>query len=136
MSETKQKRGLTDGHGEDGTDSEEVERGDDHSSLDRVFSLKDGELGEQKDNTGESSRESRSDKDTGKDGGDTLGVVPSPLNGIGTSNGDTGTCQSGYDRIGGRDGKTVVGCEHEPRCGYHEGTGKGEHLNTGVVLED
>jgi len=84
-------RGLTDRHGQDSTNGEEIEWGDDHGGFGGVFSFQDGILGEEEDDTGETGRDTRSDNDTTKDSGDTLGIVPSPLNGVDTTNSDTGT---------------------------------------------
>jgi hypothetical protein len=97
-------RGLTDGHGQNSTDGKEVERGDNHGGFGRVFSLQDGVLGEEEDDTGETGRDTGSDDDTTEDSGNTLGVVPSPLDCVHTTNSDTGTGKCGNDRIRGRDG--------------------------------
>ena len=96
--------GLTDRHGQDSTNGKEVQRSDNHGGLGRVFSLQDGVLGEEEDDTGETGRDTGSDNDTTKDSGDTLGVVPSPLNSIDTTNSDTGTSKCRDDRVGGRNG--------------------------------
>lgn len=127
---------LTDRHGKDSSNGEEVKRGDDHGGLDRVFPLEDGEFGEEEDDARESGRDGGSDKDSGEDGRNTFRVVPTPLDSRRASNGNTRTSERRDNRVGGGDGQTVAGSDHQPRSRNHKGAGEGEHLDTGVAVED
>lgn len=127
--------GLTDGHGQDGGDREEEEWNNVKAGASGVLANQHSVLGNQEDDCSEAGGDSRSDEEAGEDGGYTLATVPTPLDGVAASSGNTDTDEGGDDRVGSRDGPGVVGSDHEPSTGSHDGTGETEELHSSVVLE-
>lgn len=126
---------VDDGQGADGTgDQEEEGRGPD-SPGNGVGAQVDNELDEQEDDSGETTRDGGSHSQTGEDGTETLALVPSPLNTVGTDGSDTDTSDGGDQGVGGRDVGRVTSAPHDPRSSTGGGTGEGEQLDTGVVAE-
>jgi hypothetical protein len=57
------------------------------------------------------------------------------LNLGGTDSGNSNTGDRGDERVSGRDMGRVSSTPHDPGGGTSEGTGEGEHLDTGVTSE-
>lgn len=92
-------------------------------------------LDQQEDGGTETSGDSRGHTETGKDGSETLSFVPSPLDFGGTDGGNSDTGDGGNERVGGRDVGRVSSTPHDPGGSTSEGTGEGEHLDTGITSE-
>ena len=79
--------------------------------------------------------DSRSHSKTSKDSTETLSVVPSPLDFVCSSDGDTDTSNSGDERVGGRDVGRVLSAPHDPGRGGCKSAGESQHLNADIAIE-
>ncbi|CAG8753579.1 12991_t:CDS:2, partial [Acaulospora colombiana] len=80
---------LTNGHGQDGGGGKEKDGRGPQTCTSRVFTDEDNVFGEERLLT---------DDETGKDGGKTFTAVPSPVDGVLATDGDTDTSKGRYDR--------------------------------------
>lgn len=126
---------VDDGKRADGTGDEKEEGRGVDSPRDRVLADVNNELNEHEDDGTEASRDGGSHAQTSEDGTETLSVVPSPLDLVGTSGSNTHTSNGGNQRVSGGDVGGVSRAPHDPGRGSGEGAGEGEHLDTGIVVE-
>jgi hypothetical protein len=134
--ETKVGRSLIDdGERTNGTGDEEEEGSSPDSPWDGILAEMDSELDQHEDDGTEAGRGGGSHSETSEDSTKTLALIPAPLNVLRTGNSDTDTSNRGDERVGGRDMSRVLGAPHDPDRSTSESAGKGEHLNTGIVLE-
>lgn len=136
VGQTETRRPLVDdGEGADGTGDEEEEGGGPDGPGDGVGAKVNDELDEHKDDGPESSTASRGHDETAEDGTETLAIVPSPLDTLGTDSRNTDTSNGGDERVGRADVGVVPGAPHDPGSGTSRSTGEGEKLNTGVAIK-
>jgi hypothetical protein len=87
---------------------EEVGGRRDEGGSSRILALEDTVLGDEEDDASESSSDGGSEDETSEDGTETFSVVPTPLDGIFSTDGDSDTGESGDDGVGRRDGPRVL----------------------------
>ena len=92
----------------------------------------DNDLDEHVDASAKASRYRRRHKETTENGSHAFTVVPAPLNLASADSGHADTRHGRDERVGGRDVGRVTGTPHHPRSGTGKGTGKGQHLDSGV----
>lgn len=126
---------VDNGQGADGGGDEEEEWRSVDSPGDGVLAQVHDELDEHEDGGAKAGRDGGSHEETGKDGSESLAVVPTPLDLAGTDGGDTDTGDGRDERVGGRDVGRVPGAPHDPGRGAGEGAGEGEHLHAGIAAE-
>lgn len=126
---------VDDGQGAYGTGYEEEEGRGPDSPGDGVLADVDDELDEHEDDGAEARRDGGSHAQAGEDGTETLSVVPSPLDLVGTGGGDTDASDGGDERISRGDVGGVPRAPHDPGGGGGEGASEGKHLDAGIVVE-
>lgn len=127
---------VDDGQSQDRSNDEEKGRRGPDSPGDRLSPHVDHGLDEHEDEGGEATRYDGGQTQAGKDGAEALAPIPAPLDFIsaGYGDADAGDCRD--ERVCGRDVSRVLGAPHDPRRGGDEGTREGEHLDSGLALED
>lgn len=126
---------VNDGQGADGTGDEEEEGGGPDGPRDGVAAHVDDDLDEHEDGGTETGGDGGGHTETGKDGTETLAIVPAPLDVGSAGSGNTDTGDGRDEGVGGRDVGRVACAPHHPGGGTSEGASEGEHLDTGVVAE-
>ena len=92
LAKTKVRRALVDdGQGANGSGDQEEERGSPDSPWDRVLAQVHNQLDQHEDSCTKAGRDGWGHAETSKDSTETLAIVPSPLNLVGTSECDTDT---------------------------------------------
>jgi hypothetical protein len=126
---------VDDGQSADGTGDQEKEGSSPDSPGNRVLAEVDNRLDEHEDDGTEAGRGSGCHSKTSEDSTKTLALVPSPLDVLSTSDGDTDTSNRGDERVGGRNVSRVPCAPHDPDGGTGQSTGKCEHLDTSIAAE-
>ena len=136
LAETKVGRALVDDRqSTDGSGDQEEERRSPDSPRNRVLTNVDNQLDQHEDGRTKASGYGRGHSETSKDSTETLAVVPSPLDLVGTSESDTDTSNGRDERVGRRDVSRVASAPHDPGRGGSESTCESQHLNAGVAFE-
>lgn len=126
---------VDDGERANSTGDEEEEGSGPDSPGDGVLAEVNSELDQHEDDSTEACRGGGSHSETCKDGTETLALVPTPLDVLSTSDGNTNTSDGRDKRVRRRDVSRVLGAPHDPDRGTSQSAGECKHLNTSIALE-
>lgn len=132
--ETEIRRAFVDNRqGTDGSrDEEEKGRGPDSPGK-GILAQMDDELDEHEDGGTKTRGNDGSHAETCKDGSQAFAIIPSPLDARGTHRRDAHAGNGRDEGVGGTDMGAVHGTPHHPGRSSGKRTGKGEHLDAGIV---
>lgn len=95
----------------------------------------DDQLDEHEDDPTETRGDGGGHTETGENGTQSVALVPTPFDILGSGSGNADTGHGRDERVGRRDVGRVSSTPHDPGGSTGERTGECEHLHTGVVSE-